>query len=208
MSAECHNLRFGFAVDHSLGFPLSDKFFFCSCTCNPSLCTMFLDSFVLDIQHLLSENYPHLVDSIAHQPLHVKTVINQLRFVEYTSRCKHHCRREICRNCFNFATLFNRNYFQCGRHSIQSNAAYHCRQGSFASVCRFVGQDCVDFTIGQASLVKTQILAEVVGEKHILRSMLKLFPLAVITDFFFVLFMKHLSLQTIADCKCGKCLLV
>ena len=48
---------------------------------------------------------------------------------------------------------------------------------------RFVGKDCGDFAVGKTDLSKGHVLAEIVEEKLKLRSMFKLFPLAVITVF-------------------------
>ncbi len=47
------------------------------------------------------------------------------------------------------------------------------------------------------------VLAEVVGEQHVLLGMLQLLPVAVVADLLLVLLAERLALQTFAGCKRG-----
>ena len=80
---------------------------------------------------------------------------------------------------------------------------YHRSQGPLAAVSRLVGQDGIDLTVRQAGLVKAHVITEVVGEKHVLLSMLQLLPVAVVTDFLLVLLAECLTVQTVAGSKRG-----
>ena len=80
------------------------------------------------------------------------------------------------------------------------HSAYHCRQGALAAVRRLVGQDGIDLAVGQAGLVKAHVVAEVVGEKHVLLGMLQLFPVAIVAYLLLVLLAERLPVQAVAGC--------
>ena len=70
-------------------------------------------------------------------------------------------------------------------------------------MCGLVGQNGIDLAVGQAGLVKAHVITEVVGKKHVLLSMLQLFPLAVVAYLLLVLLTECLTVQTVAGSKRG-----
>ena len=80
---------------------------------------------------------------------------------------------------------------------------YHSRQGTLAAVCGLVRQDGIDLSVRQAGLVKAHVIAEVIGEKHVLFGMLQLLPVTVVADFLLVLLAKRRAFEAVAGGKRG-----
>ena len=201
--AACHNLWLGLTVGHPFGLPITDEVLLSPCVYGLALCTMLFDGLVLLSEHFPSEGYPHLVDCLGHQLLHVEAVVDQLRLGEYSPHRQHHGRGQVRGHGFHPATYHTWNHLQDIGHHVRGHAAHHGRQCPLASVSRLVRQDGVHLTIGQAGLVKAHVLSEVVGKQHVLLGMLQLLPVSVVADFLLVLFAKRLTLQTITGCKRG-----
>ena len=90
------------------------------------------DGPVLLGEYLPAESYPLLVDGIAHQPLHMETVVYQPGSGE---------------NIPNLAAQLTGHFLQNAGHRIRGHTAYHGRQGIPAAVGGLVGQDGVDLTV-------------------------------------------------------------
>lgn len=78
MSAFGHDLRHCFAIAHAFWFPASDRLMFFFGFGSLPLLAVFPDSLVFLLKHLSTQAYPHLIDSLGHELLHMKAVVDQL----------------------------------------------------------------------------------------------------------------------------------
>ena len=66
---------------------------------------------------------------------------------------------------------------------------------------RLVRQNGIHLAVRKAGLVKAHVLAEVVGEQHVLLGMLQLLPVAVVADLLLVLLAQRLAFQAVTGGK-------
>lgn len=202
MSAACHDLRFCLTVGHTLRFPFSYKVFLNSGMGRLAFCPVLFDGLVLLRKNLPTEGYPHLVDGLAHELLHMETVIYKLGLREHGPYRQHHGRGQIRRHRPYAAAQLAWNLLQYCRHRVRNHATHHRCQGSTAAVGCLVRQDGVNLTVGKAGLVKAHVIAEIVWKQHVLLCVIQLFPLAVVTDLLLVLLAQRLTIETVAGSKC------
>ena len=198
-----HDLRPGLAVLHPFRLPFPDKVLLPPRARGPAPGPEFLDGLVLLGEHLPAEVYPHVVDGLGHEPLHVETVVYQPGAREHGPGGEHHGRRQVGGHGLHPAAYFQRDEPEYGGHRVGGHPAHHRGQRPFPAASGLVGQDRIDLAAGQAGLVEAHVPADVVREEHVFRRMPQLLPAAVTADFFLVLLAQRLPVEAVAGGERG-----
>ena len=128
MSASRHDLGQCFAVFHLLRFPLTDLLPFFLCLGGLALFPMLFYGLVFGIEHFPSVAYAQLIDYFGNELLYMETVVDKGRPRKTVADNQHHCRRQVCRDCFDPQPCTERYLRKHGGNGVRRPAPHHGRQ--------------------------------------------------------------------------------
>lgn len=131
----------------------------------------------------------------------MKTVINQLGRRKGSSDSQHHSRRQIGCNRSDRESFLEGKPAQDTAYPICCHSTDHGNQSTLTPFGCLVGQDCIDISVTQTSLIQGKILSKVLRIKDIVMCVLELRPFPIIADILIVLLAERLSFYTVPFCQ-------
>ena len=139
----------------------------------------------------------HIVQGIVVEFLDVEAVIGDACLWEYRTDNEHHRWRQVERDLLHLTPSGTVKQLQYADDIFRLSPPDHSHQRTRSAMAVLVGQERVQFTIGQACLVNAKMEAQILREQQILLGMEPLVPLAEVAEMLLVLSDQLLTVYTI-----------